>query len=112
REMRVHPARLTRLLTIHKGLLDIGETKAGGIGPMLFYDRAEALAWISNLPAPADPYKGEIVPPREPAPFRPIRLSAGLQSNFARAGEVYPHTFITPKGLGNDVAYQRGFGEK
>lgn len=43
---------------------------------------------------------------------REYRTPPQLRLNQERASKVYPHRLITPKGIGNEPVFQRGFGER
>lgn len=80
---------------------------------MSYYGRGEAMAWVEGIERPE--YRGEIVPARHPKPLHAqgvYRPSPVLSINMARAAELYPHRLITPRGIGNEVTFQYGFGER
>ena len=43
---------------------------------------------------------------------REYRTPPQMRANQERAARVYPHRLFTPKGVGTEVAYQRGCGER
>lgn len=50
--------------------------------------------------------RGQIAPPREPVPFTPLQLDAGIRRNFERASRVQ-RPMLTPNGYGD---YSRSWG--
>ena len=83
----------------------LGTAKGGQHHRSPLYDRAAAMVWLESI-KPARSF----VPPRTPAPFRPLNLSDGLRDNFARAGELYPHSLRSQgRCIGNGAERQHGF---
>lgn len=73
------------------------------------YDRQEAIAWAKRR----GKNPNDKVPPRSPAPFRPLQLSPGLRQNFARASIVYPHSIRSAgSAVGNEMAYSPEYGRQ
>lgn len=78
-----------------------------GRSKIVVYDKQEAIAWAKSRGKASSTR----VPPRQPAPFRPLQLSPGLRQNLARASEVYPHSIRSAgSAVGNELAYSPEFG--
>lgn len=84
------------------------------------YDRAAVMEWVEKRNAQSKPLSvqqsshGEIVPAAswnlmQRKPWKPC---GALTANFQRAAEVYPHSLITPKGVGNGDEFQYGYARE
>lgn len=69
----------------------------------MVYDKERALEWITWM-SHKKPEPLQVVPARQRKPLAQqgeYKPSSQMQINLERAAKVYPHSLITPNGIGN-----------
>src|SRR5690606_4208022 len=91
------------------GINPVRRDYAGG-NLIAVFDRKEATEWAQSLVGD----RTNVTPAADwnlmqRKPWKPCEA---LTANFQRAAEVYPHSLITPKGVGNGDEFQYGYARE